>query len=198
MGLEICGVDEVGRGALAGPIFAVAVIFPPSFPPSLKDSITDSKRIPRKRRLYLARKIMEHGCVGIGRSDVEEIEQGALLQATLTAMKRAIETLSIDPDLALIDGQHTPSVACRAIAVTRGDSLSLLIGGASIVAKVTRDEWMTRLARLYPEFGWDQNAGYPTLTHKRALLKHGPTPYHRLWFKPVRSMARLAARDRIE
>ena len=198
MGLEICGVDEVGRGALAGPIFAAAVIFPPSFPPSLKDSITDSKRIPRKRRLYLARKIMEYGCVGIGRSDVEEIEQGALLQATLTAMKRAIETLSIDPDLALIDGQHTPSVSCRAIAVTRGDSLSLLIGGASIVAKVTRDEWMTRLARLYPEFGWDQNAGYPTLTHKRALLKHGATPYHRLWFKPVRSMARLAARDRIE
>ena len=97
MGLEICGVDEVGRGALAGPIFAAAVIFPPRFPPSLKDSITDSKRIPRKRRLYLARKITEYGCVGIGRSDVEEIEEGAIVKATLTAMKRAIETLSIVP-----------------------------------------------------------------------------------------------------
>ena len=152
MGLEVCGVDEVGRGALAGPIFAAAAIFPPRFPPSLKDSITDSKRIPRKRRLYLARKIMEHGCVGIGRSDVEEIEEGAIVKATLTAMKRAVEMLSVAPDLALVDGQHTPSVSCRAIAVTRGDSLSLLIGGASIVAKVTRDEWMTGLGATLSGF----------------------------------------------
>ena len=187
-----CGVDEVGRGALAGPVIAAAVILPEQFPVSVLSQLQDSKRLSKKTRLILAQHIFQQAIVTIGQADVHEIDTLNILQASLKAMQRAIETLPRAPEKALIDGKYIPPFlkCCDAVPIIQGDTSVPSIAAASIVAKVTRDQIMSELALLYPQFGWEYNSGYPTAKHKNALKIYGTTPQHRQSFSPVRQAAR--------
>jgi ribonuclease HII len=190
-GRWVCGVDEVGRGPLAGPVVAAAVILPVAgLSAELMAAINDSKRLSAKTRLRLEPEIRSHAvAVAIGVADVAEIDRLNILQASLLAMSRAVAGLRPVPDHALVDGRHRPrDLPCPATAVIRGDSLSLSIAAASIVAKVFRDRQMEELSEEFPEFGWAANAGYPTPEHLAALRRHGPTPHHRASFAPVREV----------
>ena len=185
----VAGIDEAGRGPWAGPVVAAAVVLDPArMPAALVSAIDDSKALSAARRLDLFGQLASHAAIGIGAASVAEIEDRDILQATFRAMARALAALPVRPALALVDGNRTPPLACRAEAVIGGDSRSLSIAAASIVAKVTRDRIMARLARRYPGFGWERNAGYGTAEHRSALDRHGITPHHRRTFAPIRKM----------
>ena len=179
----VAGIDEAGRGPWAGPVVAAAVILPADRAP---DGIDDSKRLSRERRAELYERIQAAATIGVGEASVGEIDALNVLQATMLAMRRAVEALGTSPSHALVDGNRLPDLACPARAVIGGDSRSLSIAAASIVAKETRDRIMRRLARLHPGYGWERNAGYGTPEHARALAALGPTPHHRRSFRPVR------------
>ncbi|MGO4906761.1 ribonuclease HII [Pseudorhodobacter sp. W20_MBD10_FR17] len=182
----IAGVDEVGRGPLAGPVTAAAVrLLPGRVPPGLNDS----KALTAKRREALFGAIMEMCEVSIAHASVEEIDVMNILRASHLAMVRALQGLPNAPDYALIDGNLLPrDMPCKAEAIIKGDALSLSIAAASIVAKVTRDRIMVGLAQQFPGYGWDRNAGYPTKEHQLALLNLGVTAHHRRSFKPVHNI----------
>ncbi|VAV88063.1 Ribonuclease HII [hydrothermal vent metagenome] len=178
----ICGVDEVGRGPWAGPVLTAAVILNPD---NIPVGLNDSKKLTAKKRETLYPLIMETAHVGFGEASVEEIDQHNILQATLMAMARAVENLEIKPDHALVDGNRAPKLICPVTCVKKGDSLSLSIAAASIVAKVKRDFLMAKLGEIYPEYGWAKNAGYGTAHHQKALSLVGPSRFHRKSFAPI-------------
>jgi ribonuclease HII len=189
----IAGIDEAGRGPLAGPVIAAAVILDPAtLPGMLRDGIDDSKVLTKSRREELFAALRRYADIGIGGASAAEIDRINILAATLRAMGRAVDALGIVPDLALIDGNRTPELACPATAVVRGDQASLSIAAASIVAKVTRDRIMATLARRHPGFGWERNAGYGTMEHKQALTRLGVTPHHRKTFAPINKILSLS------
>lgn len=181
----ICGVDEVGRGPLAGPVVAAAVILDPQRP---IDGLNDSKRLTAKRRDLLAVQIREHALAwSIGRAEVEEIDRINILQATFLAMRRAVDALATPPRQALIDGNRIPpGLPCPAQAIVGGDGSEPAISAASILAKVSRDQEMVALDALYPGYGLAGHKGYPTKAHMVALSALGVTPVHRRSFAPVR------------
>ena len=181
-GKHVAGVDEAGRGPLAGPVVAAAVILDAK---NIPDGIDDSKRLSETKRQHLFQILPKIAYIGIGIGDVKRIDRDNILNATLWAMKEAIEQLAIPPDSALIDGNKCPTCKMPCQAVIKGDSRSLSIAGASIIAKVTRDKIMTDLDQQFPHFGWAQNKGYGTKAHKSALLQYGITPHHRRSFKPI-------------
>ncbi len=183
MSARIAGVDEAGRGPLAGPVVAAAVILDPSRPiPGLRDS----KALVPARRAALALAIRERAIAwAIGVAEVEEIDAINILQATLAAMGRAVASLHVRPDEALVDGNVLPRLACPARAIVRGDRDVAAISAASIVAKTTRDAMLEALDGVYPGYGFAQHKGYPTPAHLDALARLGPCPAHRRSFAPV-------------
>ncbi len=186
LGGRVAGVDEVGRGPLAGPVMAAAVILDAN---NIPEGLNDSKKLSEKRRDALAEQLRECALVSIGEASVEEIEQINILQASLLAMRRAVEALPELPDHLLIDGKFAPKgINTPMTPLIKGDSRSLSIAAASIVAKVARDARMCALAQQYPGYGWDKNAGYPTKQHREALIALGPTPVHRRTFKTVHNI----------
>ncbi len=185
----ICGVDEAGRGPWAGPVVAGAAILDmATLPDSLRNGLDDSKKLKAGKRAEMFQALKDYARLGVGIASVEEIDRMNILQATLTAMGRAVEDLGIVPGLALVDGNRTPDLFCPAQTVIKGDGLSLSIAAASIVAKVTRDRIMTDLAADHPGYGWDRNAGYGTAEHQRALADLGVTDHHRRSFAPIRKI----------
>jgi ribonuclease HII len=187
----ICGVDEVGRGPWAGPVVAAAVVLDRHNTPA---GINDSKIVPPAVREKIFRALTElaatgKAAIGIGSASVAEIDELNILGATMLAMQRAVKALPRRPDHALIDGNRRPDLPCRCTAVIKGDSLSLSIAAASIVAKVTRDRLMLDLAACHPGYGWERNKGYGTAQHAAALLALGLTAHHRLSFAPVNRAA---------
>jgi ribonuclease HII len=183
-------VDEVGRGPLAGPVVAAAVLFTAPIPAELAALIDDSKKLNARQRevayaALLASPLTE---ISVGAASVADIARLNILHAAMLAMTRAVQRLSIAPDVALVDGNRAPPLACRVECLIGGDALSLSIASASIVAKVVRDRAMARLAVRYPEYGWDENAGYATALHRAALTRLGPTPHHRVGFGTVRRL----------
>ena len=182
----VCGIDEVGRGPLAGPVVACAVILPRRLPASLRKHLDDSKKVPAVRRFELHDIILDCAEVGIGRAGVDEIDTVNILQATFLAMARALETVRADH--ALVDGNQKPPLSCAVTCIVEGDSKSFSIAAASIVAKVTRDREMERLAADHPGYGWETNVGYGTPGHLAALRRLGVTPHHRRSFAPVATL----------
>ena len=180
----IAGVDEVGRGPLAGPVVAAAVILNPNF--SI-DGLADSKVLTSKRREVLS-EIIKNKCIAwaIGYATVEEIDRINILQASLLAMQRAIDALSIKPNHVQVDGQFLPKISYSAEAIIDGDNLIPVISAASIVAKVVRDRQMVEYDLIYPEYGFAKHKGYGTVQHLTALKQFGVTPIHRRSFAPVR------------
>ncbi|MEE2997002.1 MAG: ribonuclease HII [Pseudomonadota bacterium] len=188
----VAGIDEAGRGPWAGPVVAAAVILPAHPPQSLRTGLDDSKKLSASRREFLLGAISACSDVGIGAASVFEIERDNILAATYSAMRRAVAGLPIMPDTALIDGnQLPPNLPCAGRSIIKGDSLSLSIAAASIVAKVTRDRIMTALALRYPAFGWERNAGYGTRQHQDGLATTGVTPHHRRSFAPITKILSL-------
>lgn len=177
----VAGVDEVGRGPLAGPVLAAAVILPEPV-----DGITDSKLLSPARREALAAALAERAIVAVGAASVEEIDRLNILRATLLAMRRAVARLPVRPRAILVDGNQPPGLDLPTRCVVGGDALVPAIGAASIVAKVARDRLMCRLATRYPGYGWERNAGYGTAEHRAALGSLGLTPHHRRSFAPCR------------
>ncbi len=176
----ICGVDEAGRGPLAGPVCAAAVILPEHLE---LPGLTDSKKLTDKKRRELYPIIKEKAIAyGIGFASEQEIDEINILQATFLAMERALAQLSIKPDLVLIDGNRKKDFGIPVKTVVKGDSLSLNIAAASVLAKVTRDDVMLELAGEYPEYGFDIHKGYGTKAHYTALTEHGASPVHRRTF----------------
>jgi ribonuclease HII len=181
----VCGVDEVGRGPLAGPVVAAAVILPAILPDAFR-RIDDSKKLSATRREELALAIHDCALVSIGVASVAEIDAINILRASLAAMGRAIAGLSQTPVLALIDGNQKPPVDIACELVIGGDGVELAIAAASIVAKVHRDRLMQDLHTDHPQYGWNRNAGYATALHRAALKRHGACIHHRTSFAPVR------------
>ena len=182
----VAGVDEVGRGPLAGPVMAVAVILDPD---NIPDGLNDSKKLTAKRRDHLADWVQAHCDWGLGSCSVEEIDDLNIYHAAHLAMVRAVAGLRQTPDHVLVDGNKIPKgLALSAEAIVKGDARSQSIAAASILAKVLRDRIMVDLAQQHPGYGWEVNAGYPTPTHKKALLDLGVTPHHRRSFKPVHNI----------
>lgn len=176
----ICGVDEAGRGPLAGPVCAAAVILPPS---ADIPGLNDSKKLTDKRRRELFPIIKEQAVAyGIGLASHEEIDEINILQATYLAMERALAQLTVKPELALIDGNRAKDFGIPVQTVVKGDSLSASIAAASILAKVTRDDLMMEAARVYPQYQFEVHKGYGTKAHYAALSEHGPSPIHRMTF----------------
>lgn len=185
----ICGIDEAGRGPWAGPVVAAAVILDAAtLPPGLIGGLDDSKKLKPVRREELLEGLEAAALIGVGRADVAEIDDINILQATMLAMARAVEDLSVVPDLALVDGNRAPDLDCAVQCVVKGDGKSLSIAAASIVAKVTRDQIMADLALEHPGYGWERNAGYGVSAHRAALERLGVTPHHRRSFKPIHNM----------
>ncbi|MBT53464.1 MAG: ribonuclease HII [Mameliella sp.] len=183
---RVAGVDEVGRGPLAGPVVAAAVILTRE---AIPDGLNDSKKLSAKRRDHLEPLLRQSALIGLGVASVEEIDDINILQASLLAMRRAVADLSIEPDHLLIDGNRLPTgLPCPATPVVGGDGVSPSIAAASIVAKNWRDNVMKEAAARFPGYGWETNAGYPTKCHKSALRDLGVTPLHRRSFAPVRDI----------
>lgn len=190
-GFLICGVDEAGRGPLAGAVYAAAVILDQERP---IQELADSKKLSEKKRERLADQIRERALAwAIAYADAGEIDHVNILQASLLAMRRAVEGLAIAPSEALIDGLHCPKLAVPCRAIVRGDSSVAEISAASILAKTARDEEMLRLHQLYPQYGFDRHKGYPTSAHLEALRRYGPSEIHRKSFAPVKSASGLTA-----
>jgi ribonuclease HII len=180
----IAGVDEVGRGPLAGPVVTAAVILDPEQP---IEGLMDSKKLSESRREMLAEIIKQRALAwSLGRAEVEEIDDINILQATMLAMQRAVAGLSIAPDHVLIDGNRCPSLSCTAEAIIKGDEHIPAISAASIIAKVSRDQEMIEMDAKYPGYGLATHKGYPTKAHIDALTQLGVTPIHRRSFAPVR------------
>jgi ribonuclease HII len=174
-GGRVAGIDEVGRGPWAGPVVAAAAILDPAkLPSDLAARVDDSKKLSRPIREMLFEALQQHALLGVGMASVSEIDANNILAATMLAMRRAVEALPIEPDIALVDGNRAPG-------------LSLSIAAASIIAKVTRDRIMTNLAKKHPGYGWERNVGYGTKAHKDGLDRCGVTIHHRRSFKPIAS-----------
>jgi ribonuclease HII len=181
----VCGIDEVGRGPLAGPVVAAAVIFERGrVPARLYHELDDSKKLSASAREQQARLIIACARIGIGAASVAEIDRHNILQASFIAMRRAVSRLGVRPDLALVDGNRAPVLPCLSRTIIGGDGRSLSIAAASVVAKVTRDKLMRALASRYQGYGWETNFGYPTAAHREALARLGLTPHHRRSFGP--------------
>jgi ribonuclease HII len=189
----VCGVDEAGRGPIAGPVYAAAVILDPACPVA---GLRDSKQLSARRRETLASEVRER-CVAcaVAWASVEEIDHLNILQATLLAMQRAVATLTTDPDEVWVDGNRAPVFACPARAIVGGDRLHAPISAASILAKTARDAEMVRLDALYPQYGLARHKGYPTREHLALLAHHGACEIYRRSFAPVRA-ADAARRQR--
>lgn len=190
---RIGGIDEVGRGPLAGPVTAAAIVLDRQrCPTALLAQIDDSKRLSTPRREALARDLRSVMTTGIGWVERPEIDRLNILWATMLAMRRAVDCLEhrlgAPVDFALVDGNRLPALDCPAKAVVKGDRKSLSIAAASIVAKVARDARMKELSKIHPGYGWERNAGYGTAEHLSALARLGPTPEHRRGFAPVRAV----------
>ena len=186
MTLLIAGVDEVGRGPLAGPVITAAVILPEQFD---LPGLTDSKKISAKLRTQLASAIKQQAiCWAIGEANIQEIDRLNILHATMLAMQRAVADLSIKPQEVLVDGNRAPDFGIPAQAIIGGDGLHSSISAASIIAKVWRDNIMANYAEQYPQYGFERNSGYPTKQHRDALQEYGITPIHRLTFGPVKAL----------
>ncbi|MEQ8369310.1 MAG: ribonuclease HII [Alphaproteobacteria bacterium] len=190
LGGRVAGIDEVGRGPLAGPVVAAAVILPPRLPAGLRRRIRDSKRMSAAERLAVARLLRAVPGIAIARAaaNVAEIDRLNIRRASHLAMQRALTRLVRDhgaPDGVLVDGNDWPDLAVPGRTIIGGDDRSLSIAAASIVAKVCRDRLMVRLARTCPGYGWERNMGYGTAAHLAALRALGPTPHHRTSFRPV-------------
>ena len=182
----VAGVDEVGRGPLAGPVTAAAVVLDPA---AIPDGLNDSKVLSKKSRERLAEILMAQAEVSVGHASVEEIDRLNILRASHLAMKRAVAGLVSVPDYLLIDGNMLPqALPCPARTVIGGDARSVSIAAASIIAKIFRDRIMVDLAQQHPGYGWETNAGYPSKSHKLALQNLGVTPHHRRSFKPVHNI----------
>ncbi|WP_299735674.1 ribonuclease HII [uncultured Roseobacter sp.] len=183
---RVAGVDEVGRGPLAGPVTAAAVVLDPACIP---EGLNDSKQLSIKKRIYLADLLKECAEISIAHASVEEIEQHNILRASHIAMCRALAGLPHPPDHVLIDGSMIPhGLNVSAQPVVKGDTRCLSISAASIVAKICRDRLMVDLAQQHPGYGWETNMGYGSKSHMSALQNLGPTPHHRRTFKPVHNM----------
>jgi ribonuclease HII len=177
---RIAGIDEVGRGPLAGPVVAAAVILDPTKPIA---GLADSKQLSEKKRAYLSEQIREKAlCFAFGRAEAAEIDEINIFQASLLAMRRACLALTIQPDRALIDGKFCPELPCDSEAIIKGDSKIQAISAASIIAKVSRDKEMIEMDRLYPEYGFARHKGYPTKAHRFAIGQHGLCDQHRKSF----------------
>jgi ribonuclease HII len=182
----VCGVDEAGRGPLAGPVYAAAVVLGQSV--RLR-GLADSKQLTPEARETLRTRIEERAAAwAVASASVDEIDSLNILQATLLAMRRAVEQLSCLPSEVLIDGLHCPALGYPARAVVRGDATVKEISAASIIAKTERDRYMVALDRLYPQYGFAQHKGYSTPEHLEALRRHGACPHHRQSFAPVRDV----------
>ena len=182
----VAGVDEAGRGPLAGPVVAAAVVLDPT---RIPEGLNDSKVLSAKKRGILCATLVQVADVGVGIATVEEIDEINILRASHLAMERAIAELNGAPDCVLIDGNMLPkNLPCRGVAVVKGDARSLSIAAASIVAKERRDAIMVDLAQQHPGYGWETNMGYPSKSHKAAIIEHGVTPHHRRSFKPVHNI----------
>ena len=183
----ICGVDEAGRGPLAGPVFAAAVVFPPGR--RAPNGIADSKLLSARRRESVAGVIKERALVwAVAWASVEEIDSLNILQASLLAMRRAVESLNLAPDEVLLDGTHCPVLSVPARAVIDGDAKIKVIAAASILAKTARDAEMCRLHERFPQYGFDEHKGYPTPRHLEALRRYGVCEVYRRTFAPVRDV----------
>jgi ribonuclease HII len=185
-GGRVAGVDEAGRGPLAGPVVAAAVVLGSWVPAELADMLDDSKKLTPEQRLaaFLALRASAAE-IGVGAASVAEILRLNILHASMLAMRRAIARLAVAPDLALVDGNYPPKLTCAVRCVVGGDALCLSIAAASIVAKVVRDRAMTRLATRFPGYGWETNVGYATTLHREALVRLGATRHHREAFGTV-------------
>ena len=183
--LPIAGIDGVGRGPLAGPVIAAAVILDRK---NIPEGINDSKKIPKAKRILLAEKIKENSIYAYGAASEIEIDEINILQASLLAMKRASDRLSVVPKTTLIDGNFKPDIKNNTISIIKGDSKSVSIAAASILAKVYRDEIMLKYSKQFPEYGFQTNSGYGTKEHLSALKNYGITPIHRKSFKPVHNI----------
>jgi len=177
----VAGVDEAGRGPLAGPVVAAAVILCEGG----IDGVDDSKKLSARRRAELEEQIRARCIVGVGMAEPGEIDRINILQATLVAMRRAVEALGVEPGHILVDGNKLPAWRYSAEAVIGGDAIHLCISAASIIAKETRDRMMRAAALEHPYYDWENNKGYPTRAHLEALREHGPCPLHRRSFTPV-------------
>ncbi len=191
------GVDEAGRGPLAGPVVAAVVVLSPG---QIIAGVRDSKQLTPRKRVVLAQEIRRHGVAwSVASADVAEIDQLNILHATMLAMRRAVEKLDWLPDELRVDGNRVPELPAyhgRATAIVGGDRICMAISAASILAKVARDEWMVRLDGVFPDYGFARHKGYPTVQHREALFRHGPCAAHRRSFAPVR-MAIEAAGVRV-
>jgi ribonuclease HII len=189
-GGRVAGVDEVGRGPLAGPVVAAAVVFPTGVPRGLARLLDDSKKLSAEQRLeaFIALRSCGRAEIGVGAASVGEILRLNILHAALLAMCRAVARLGVAPDLVLVDGDRPPPLPHPVRCVVGGDATCLSIAAASIVAKVLRDRAMARLAQRFPGYGWETNAGYGTEQHRAALQALGATRHHRAGFAPVRQL----------
>ena len=182
----IAGVDEVGRGPLAGPVTAAAVILDPL---NIPDNLNDSKVLSSKKREKLFEELKSSSAFAVAHVSPEEIDKLNILQASLLAMVNAVSNLKVKPNHILIDGNKVPDrLVGRATSIVKGDRKVLSIAAASIIAKVTRDKLMHDLGSEFPVYGWAKNAGYPTKCHMNAIVKYGVTPHHRRSFKPVHNI----------
>ncbi|WP_419903741.1 ribonuclease HII [Kiloniella sp.] len=193
----IVGTDEVGRGPWAGPVVAAAAwLDRKKIPRKLRSMLDDSKKLSLKKRHYINETLQELNQTGtvqiaLGEASVEEIDEINILQASMLAMQRAISDLPLSPDAALIDGNRLPKLSIPAKAIVKGDSISLSIAAASVIAKVNRDHQMQKLSIQYPGYGWERNQGYGTAEHRAALLDLGVTPAHRRTFRPIKERLEL-------
>lgn len=183
--MRVAGVDEAGRGPLAGPVVASAVILDPARP---IEGLDDSKKLSAKRREQLFDLIEANAlAVGVGLASSREIDQINILEASMLAMQRAVDALEVAPNRVLCDGNRCPDIPFPVRAIVGGDALEACIGAASIIAKVTRDRLMIELHGEHPRYGFDRHKGYPTKAHRQALERYGPMSQHRLSFAPVRN-----------
>ena len=183
---KIAGVDEVGRGCLAGPVFAAAVILKKNM--EVKD-IKDSKKIPFKKRIYLSKHIKKNSVYAVGKASINEINKLNILEASLLAMKRAITKLRVKPALVYIDGIFAPkNMKIKYKTFVKGDENIKCIAAASIIAKTSRDLFMIKLAKKFPKYRWNKNFGYGTKDHLNGLKKYGITKHHRKKFKPIHNI----------
>ena len=192
----VAGVDEAGRGPLAGPVVAAAVILPENF---LVEGLNDSKQMTPQNRQRLKKRIESEAiAVGVGMADELYIDQHNILQATYHAMRQAIGQLSLRPDVVLTDAVTIPELYIPQEPIVKGDAKSHSIAAASVIAKTIRDEWMMQMADKYPVYGFDQNMGYGTAEHLKALEEYGPSPIHRKSFAPVRSCLKDSAKLQLQ
>ncbi len=183
---KIAGVDEVGRGCLAGPVFAAAVILNKSIN---KKKLKDSKKITFKKRILLSKYIMTNSIYAVAMASVEEIDKMNILNASLLSMQRALGKLKLKPSIAYIDGIFAPkNIDIKCKTFVRGDDRIACISAASIVAKVARDSFMIKLSKKYPKYNWSKNFGYGTYEHMKGLKKYGVTKHHRKKFKPIHNI----------